>query len=44
MSKVLMLQKLDSHSTNPEFSNLFASAVSIICPQGPLCETPFQME
>jgi hypothetical protein len=44
MSHILMLQKLPSRTTTSEFSNLFASAVSIICPQGPLCETPFQME
>ena len=45
MSNVLMLQRLDSNTSTSEFSNLFASAVSTICPQGPIgADSPFQME
>jgi hypothetical protein len=45
MSNVLRLQRLDSTTSTSEFSNLFDSAVSTICPQGPLgADSPFQME
>lgn len=45
MSNVLRLQRLDSTTSPSEFSNLFDSAVSTICPQGPLgADSPFQME
>ncbi len=45
MTRVLMLQKMHSNSSTSECGNLFGSAVSTICPEGPnAAESPFQME
>lgn len=45
MSNVLMLQRLHSNTSSSEFGNLFGSAVSTVCPEGPICaDSPFQME
>jgi hypothetical protein len=45
MSNVLMLQRLHSNTSSSEFANLFGSAVSTVCPEGPICaDNPFQME
>ena len=45
MSNVLMLQRLHSNTSSSEFTNLFGSAVSTVCPEGPgSANSPFQME
>jgi hypothetical protein len=44
MSNVLMLQRMHSNTSSSEFGNLFGSAVSTVCPMGPVGDSPFQME
>jgi hypothetical protein len=45
MSYVLKLQQLNSTTSISESGNFFQSAVSIICPQGPVgADSTFQME
>jgi hypothetical protein len=45
MSNVLMLQRLHSNTSSSEFANLFGSAVSTVCPEGPIGgDSQFQME
>ncbi len=45
MSRVLMLQKMSSNNPASEFGDMFVSAVSIMCPVGPVgADSSYQME